>query len=59
MHNIQRNVEFRIMLSGDGCQWYWEVIHDNHSILSRGLAATEGAACKEASDAARKAKLIQ
>ena len=56
MHTIQRNVEFRIMPSGDGCQWYWEVIHDN--IISRGLAVTETAACKEASDAARKAKLI-
>jgi hypothetical protein len=59
MHNIQRNVEFRIMPSGDGCEWYWEVIRDNYSIVSRGLAATESAACKEASDAARKAKLIQ
>jgi hypothetical protein len=59
MHTIQRNVEFRIMPSGDGCQWYWEVIHDNHSIVSRGLAVTETAACKEASDAARNAKLIQ
>jgi hypothetical protein len=59
MHTIQRNVEFRIMPSGDGCQWYWEVIHDNHSIVSRGLADTETAACKQASDAARKAKLIQ
>jgi hypothetical protein len=44
---------------GDGCEWYWEVIRDNYSIVSRGLAATESAACKEASDAARKAKLIQ
>jgi len=55
----QRNVEFRIMPSGDGCQWYWEVIHDDHSIVSRGIADTETAACKEASDAARNAKLIQ
>jgi hypothetical protein len=45
------------MPSGNGCQWYWEVIHDNHSIVSRGLADTETAAFKEASDAARNAKL--
>jgi hypothetical protein len=57
MDNLQRNVEFRIMPSGNG-GWYWEVIADAHSVVTRGVAHTEPAACQEASDAARKAELI-
>jgi hypothetical protein len=37
MEDIQTDVEFRIMPSGDG-GWYWEVIADARSAISRGLA---------------------
>ena len=47
MDNLQRNVEFRIMPSGNG-GWYWEVIADAHSVVTRGVAHTEPAACQEA-----------
>jgi hypothetical protein len=58
MDNVQRDVEFRIMPSGEG-RWYWEVITNLHNVVSRGLADTEPAACQQASNAARKARLIQ
>jgi hypothetical protein len=59
MDNTQRgDVEFRIMPSGDD-GWYWEVIADGRRVITRGVADTEPAACQEASDAARRAKLIQ
>jgi hypothetical protein len=56
MGNMQGNVEFRIMPSGNG-GWYWEVIANAHSVVSRGLADTQSAASQEATEAARKAKL--
>jgi len=56
---MAENVEFRVMPSGDG-HWYWEVIvsHSGPAVIARGMADSEPAACKEASEAARKAKLI-
>jgi hypothetical protein len=56
MGNMQGNVEFRIMPSGKG-GWYWEVIAQSRSVVSRGLADTHSAASQEATEAARKAKL--
>jgi hypothetical protein len=56
--SAQKNVEFRIMPSGEG-RWYWEVIIDNRRVVTRGVANTEPEACQAASDAAREAKLIQ
>jgi putative tryptophan/tyrosine transport system substrate-binding protein len=53
-------VELRIMPNkndGDG-RWYWEVIKDGREVVARGLADTEPAACEQANEAARKAKLI-
>jgi len=52
------SIEFRIMPSGDG-RWYWEVIRGGRNIVTRGVADTEPAACQDASDAARRANLIQ
>ena len=52
------SLEFRIMPSGDG-QWYWEVVTSGNNVITRGVADDEPAACQEASEAARKAKLIQ
>ena len=40
MDNLQRNVEFRIMPSGNG-GWYWEVIADAHRVYARGVAHTD------------------
>ena len=57
MSGLEDSVEFRIMPSGDG-HWYWEVIR-GHDVIMRGVADTEPKACEEASDAARKAKLIK
>ena len=56
---MTENVEFRVMPSGDG-RWYWEVIvfHSGPVVIARGVTDSEPAACKEASEAARKAKLI-
>jgi len=54
----QVNVEFRVMPNGNG-RWYWEVIRDSRDVIMRGVADTEPAACKEAGDAAREAKLIK
>jgi hypothetical protein len=51
------NIELRIMPSGDG-GWYWEVINLKE-VIARGVADTEPDACKQAGDAARKAKLIE
>jgi hypothetical protein len=39
-------------------RWYWEVIKDGREVVARGLADTEPAACEQANEAARKAKLI-
>jgi hypothetical protein len=58
MGSTEKNVELRIMPSGDG-RWYWEVITDSNTVIARGVADTEPTACKEASEAARKAKLIE
>jgi hypothetical protein len=55
---MAENVEFRVMPSGDG-GWYWEVITPGPTVIARGVADSEPAACKAASDAARKAKLIE
>jgi hypothetical protein len=52
------NVEFRILPSGNG-SWYWEVIQGQRTVINRGLADNEPAACQEASQAARQAKLIE
>jgi hypothetical protein len=52
-----QNIEFRVMPSGEGGRWYWEVIRGREVIL-RGVSDTEPAACQEASNEARKAKLI-
>jgi hypothetical protein len=58
--NTEPGVEFRIMPNGGhDNRWYWEVIVDGRKVVTRGVADTEPAACQEASDAARKAKLIQ
>ena len=40
-------------------RWYWEVIIGGGTVVTRGVADTEPAACQEASAAARTAKLIQ
>jgi hypothetical protein len=50
------DVEFRVM-PNDG-RWYWEVIKDGREVVARGIADTESAACEQAGEAARKAKLI-
>jgi hypothetical protein len=57
MSSLGNSVEFRVMPSGDG-RWYWEVIR-GRDVIMRGVADTEPEACKEAGDAARKAKLIE
>ena len=55
---MAENVEFRVMPSGDG-RWYWEVITPGPTVIARGVADAEPVACREASEAARKAKLIE
>jgi hypothetical protein len=57
MPNTQKDVELRIMPSGEG-RWYWEVINLKN-VIARGVADTEPDACKQAADAARKAGLIE
>jgi hypothetical protein len=52
------NVEYRIMPNNADGRWYWEVIKDGHEIVARGVADTEPAACEQADEAARKAKLV-
>ena len=52
MEDIQTDVEFRIMPSGDG-GWYWEVIADARSAISRGLAIARVQHSQEASEAAK------
>jgi hypothetical protein len=37
--------------------WYWEVIKNGHEVVARGVADTEAAACEQADEPARKAKL--
>ena len=56
---MAESLEFRVMPSGDG-RWYWEVIvsRSGPAVIARGVADSEPAACKEASEAARKAQLI-
>jgi hypothetical protein len=56
--DLETSIEFRIMPNGNG-RWYWEVITGGRKVVTRGVAETEPAACQEAGDAARKAKLIQ
>src|SRR5262245_33488548 len=56
-NSAARNVEFRVMPSGEG-RWYWEVIQAGRQVITRGVADTEAAACQEAGDAARKANLL-
>jgi hypothetical protein len=46
------------MPSGDG-RWYWEVITQRNSVIKRGIADTEPAACQQAGDAARELHLIE
>ena len=59
MSYTEPGVEFRIMPSGGrDSRWYWEVIIRGRTVVTRGLADTEPEACQEASNAARKAKLI-
>ena len=58
MSKPQEDVEFRIMPSGDG-RWYWEVLTHRNEVVCRGVADTEPVACEQASEAARKAKLIE
>jgi hypothetical protein len=58
MDSTQTGVEFRIMPSGDGC-WYWEDITDGGSVVTRGVADDEPTPCHQASEAARKARLIR
>ena len=55
--STEANVEFRVMPSGDD-RWYWEVITGSRNGAMRGVADTEPAACRDAGEAARKAKLI-
>jgi hypothetical protein len=57
-NSTETGVEFRIMPSGDG-RWYWEMITGGRRVITRGVADTEPAACKEAGDAARAANLIE
>jgi hypothetical protein len=54
---MAENVEFRVMPNGDG-HWYWEVIV-GRTVVRRGVADKEPAACEQASEAAREAKLIE
>jgi hypothetical protein len=56
--DMANGVEFRIMPSDDEGHWYWEVIKNGHEVVARGVADTEPAACEQADEAARKAKLI-
>ena len=56
--NMAIGVELRIMPSDDEGHWYWEVIKDEQEVVARGVANTEPAACEQADEAARKAKLI-
>jgi hypothetical protein len=55
---MAENVELRVMPSGNG-SWYWEVITPGPTVIARGVADTEPAACQQASEAARKARLIE
>jgi len=50
------NVDCRVMPIADG-RWYWEVITSGPTVIARGVADTKRAASREASEAARIAKL--
>jgi hypothetical protein len=56
-NDTKRDFELRIMPSDD--QWYWEVITESRRVVARGVADTEPEACRQANDAARKARLIE
>jgi hypothetical protein len=58
-NNMGTGVEYRIMPRDGEGRWYWEVIKDGHEVVARGVADTEAAACQQANEAARKAKLIE
>jgi hypothetical protein len=45
------------MPNGNG-DWYWEVL-DGRTVMARGIAETEPAACQDAANEARKLKLLQ
>jgi len=51
---MAENVEFRLMPTGEG-----PLVWGRPTVIARGVADTEPAACQHASEAARKAKLIE
>lgn len=55
---MAEKVEFRVLPIADG-RWYWEVITPGPTVIARGVADTKPGASREASEAARKAKLIE
>jgi hypothetical protein len=57
MAGTRKDVEFRIMPSGDG-RWYWRS-SARKNVIARGIADDELNACTAASDAARQADLIE
>jgi ribose 5-phosphate isomerase RpiB len=57
MVDTRKDVELRIMPSGEGRGWYWEVISAKN-VIARGVADTERAARTAAHDAAREADLV-
>jgi hypothetical protein len=57
MTTAKKDVELRIMPTGDRRGWYWEVISTKH-VIARGVAETEPAACSAAHEAALKADLV-
>jgi hypothetical protein len=52
---MAESVELRVLPNGNG-SWYWEVITPGPTVIARGVADTEPAACQRASEAARKAR---
>jgi hypothetical protein len=46
------------MPSSDG-DWYWDVIRDVHNVVARGVADPAPAACQQAADSARNARLLR
>jgi hypothetical protein len=57
MTTAKKDVELRIMPSGNDRGWYWEVI-SAQQVIARGVAETEPAACSAAHEAAMKAGLV-
>jgi hypothetical protein len=53
-----RRCEKNLVVNLDFLGRYWEVIKDGHEVVARGVADTEPAACEQADEAVRKAKLI-